>query len=119
MSDQSTPAPAEPTPSPVLADTPPPAPAPAPQWEPPTSDQEFVFTTIQEAPAWVDKGWAGFNHGPALQVPAGDFYSEGPYHTKVARPGDTVKFIAAKGSMAAHIEVIPGTPDPAAGGATK
>ena len=100
------------------------APAPTPAandkhadkaWTPPTSDQEFVFENIQSAPGWVDRGWAGFDRGPALAVPAGDLYSDGPYTTNSARPGDTVKFIAAKGSMAAHIEVIKGELDPGKG----
>jgi hypothetical protein len=84
-------------------------------WAPPTSDQEFVFDTIQNAPDWVDRNWAGFDRGPALAVPAGDLYNEHPYTTQSARPGDTVKFIAAKGSLGPHIEVIRGELDPAKG----
>ena len=84
-------------------------------WTPPTSDQEFEFTTIQEAPDWVDRNWAGFDRGPALAVPAGDLYNDQPYTTQSARPGDTVKFIAAKGSLGPHIEVIRGEVDPEKG----
>lgn len=99
-----------------------PAPSPAAEaWEPPASDEEFVFESIDAAPAWVDKGWAGFDRGPALQVPAVDlpFTGNGPYTTKVARVGDKVVFTAAKGASAARLDVIPGEPDPAKGGTTK
>ena len=77
-------------------------------WEVPDSDQEFVFENMESAPGWVDRNWAGFDRGPALQLPAGDLYGEGPYHTKVARVGDTVKFFAAQPSAPAHFEVMPG-----------
>jgi hypothetical protein len=87
------------------------APSPAEEWEPPTSDQEFVFEGMDSVPAWVPKDWAGFNQGPALQVPAGDIMGfTGPYHTKVARLGDTVVFTAAKGATPAKLTVIPGEP---------
>jgi hypothetical protein len=79
-------------------------------WEPPQGDQEFKFESIDAAPAWVDKGWAGYDQGPALAVPMGDLYGEGPYHTQSARVGDTVKFVAATPSKAAHMVVIPGEP---------
>lgn len=93
-----------------------PAPSPAPEpWAPPTSDQEFKFENVQSMPAWADKNWASFDRGPALAVPAGDLYGVGPYHTKIARVGDTVKFIAAVGATPAHFEVIPGEIDPAKG----
>jgi hypothetical protein len=87
--------------------------APAPEhkpWEPPTVDQEFKFETIDAAPSWVDKGWASYNQGPALAVPMGDLYAEGPYHTQTARVGDTVKFVAATPSKAAHMVIVPGEP---------
>lgn len=88
-----------------------PAPAPAPaaaptEWVAPDSDQDFIFESIDKAPAWVDKGWAGFDRGPALQLPAGDIYGTGPYWTKTAKVGDRVLFVAAKGSMPAHFEVV-------------
>lgn len=79
-------------------------------WAPPESDQEFKFESIESAPAWVDKGWASYNMGPALAVPAGDLWGEGPYHTVTARVGDTVKFVAATPSKAAHLVVIEGEP---------
>ena len=88
-------------------------------WLPPTSDQEFEFTTIDEAPAWIDRNWAGFSQGPALQVPAGDLYGSGPYHTKVARPGDTVVFKAGRAGMAPKLDVVPGVPDLTEGGVKK
>lgn len=86
---------------------------PAPEykpWEPPQGDQEFKFESIDAAPAWVDKGWASYDQGPALAVPAGDLLGEGPYHTQTARVGDTVKFVAATPSKAAHMVVIAGEP---------
>jgi hypothetical protein len=73
----------------------------------PTSDQEFIFKDIQSAPAWVDRGWAGYDRGPALQLPV-DLSGKAPYTTKVARVGDTVRFVAAKGARPAHFEVIEG-----------
>jgi len=79
-------------------------------WVPPTDDQEFVFESIDTAPGWVDKNWAGYDSGPALQLPAGDLWGTGPYHTKTARVGDTVRFVAATPSKAAHFEVIAGEP---------
>lgn len=87
-----------------------PAPAPAEEWEAPESDQEFVFESMDAAPAWVDKSWASFDRGPAIALPAGDLFGTGPYHTKIARVGDTVKFIAATPSKPAHFEVIEGEP---------
>jgi hypothetical protein len=79
-------------------------------WVPPTDDQEFQFESIDAVPSWVDKGWASYSYGPALALPAGDVYGEGPYHTKIARVGDTVRFVANTPSKAAHFEVIEGEP---------
>jgi len=95
------------------------APSPSDDWQPPKSDQEFVFESVDAAPAWIDKNWAGFDRGPALQVPAGDLYGGAPYTTKTARVGDKVVFTAAKGGMGAKLDVIPGLPDPKEGGTTK
>lgn len=83
-------------------------------WTPPPNDQEFTFTSIQEAPNWVDKNWASFDRGPALALPAGDLWGTGPYVTTTARVGDKVVYTAAKGAMPAKFTVIPG--DPAAEG---
>lgn len=77
-------------------------------WQMPTSDQEFVFTSLEEAPAWVDRGWASFDRGPALALPAGDLWGRPPYTTKIARVGDTVKFMTAQGSMPPRFEVLAG-----------
>lgn len=91
-----------------------PAPAEQPKpeaWEPPNGDQEFVFETIDAAPAWVDKGWASYNMGPALALPAGDLFGSSPYTTITARVGDTVYFKAATPSKPAHFEVIQGEPE--------
>lgn len=110
MSDQS-PAPA-PAPAPVTV----PATNQQPQpWAPPDTDQEFKFTTIDEAPAWIDKGWASWKDGPALAVPMSDLWGEGPYHTTAARVGDTVKFFKATPSKVAHFEVLAGEPEPGRG----
>lgn len=87
-----------------------PAPSPAKEWEAPQGDQEFVFESVDAAPAWIDKSWASFSMGPALALPAGDLFGTGPYHTKIARVGDTVKFVAATPSKAAHFVVIEGEP---------
>lgn len=86
-------------------------------WEPPDSDQEFVFENVASAPEWVDKSWASFDRGPALAVPAGNLDNTGPYHTKTARVGDKVMFVAAKGAVPAHMEVIHMDIDPAVEGA--
>jgi hypothetical protein len=80
------------------------------QWVPPKEDQEFVFEGLDKAPSWIDKGWASYNMGPALALPAGDLFGEGPYHTKTARVGDTVIFKAASPSKTAHFEVVVGEP---------
>jgi hypothetical protein len=88
-------------------------------WEPPNEDQEFVFESVDAAPSWIDKGWASFDRGPALAVPAGDMYGTGPYHTQIARVGDKVVFTKAKGASPAKITVIPGEPDPKEGKGTK
>jgi hypothetical protein len=48
-----------------------------------------------------------------------DIYGAGPYTTMTARVGDTVKFVATKGSMPAHFVVVPGEPDPETGGVKK
>jgi len=92
-------------------------PAPAPDdadapvaWTPPKGDQEFVFESMDAAPAWVDRNWASFSQGPALAVPAGDIYGGQPYTTNYARVGDTVKFVAATPSKPAHLVVIEGEP---------
>lgn len=79
-------------------------------WSPPMSDQQFVFTGLDAAPGWVDRNWAGFDRGPALQLPAGDIYGKAPYTTKTARLGDTVIFKAAAGGKPAHFEVVEGLP---------
>lgn len=80
---------------PVVDTTPPPL---------PSADEEFVFKDINSCPAWVDKGWASYSHGPALALPANlDSYA---YTTITAEAGDTVKFMAAKGAMPAHFVVI-------------
>lgn len=91
------------------------APAPtngeqAKAWVPPAQDQEFVFELVDASPAWIDKGWASFDRGPALALPAGDLYGTGPYHTKTARVGDKIVYSAAKGAMPARFDVIPGDP---------
>jgi hypothetical protein len=92
------------------------APAPAPAdtaakaWQPPQGDEEFIFNGIGSAPAWVDKGWASFDRGPALAVPQGDLFGTGPYHTAFAHIGDTVKYMAPKGATPGRIVIIPGEP---------
>ena len=73
---------------------------------------------MAKAPAWVDKGWAGFDRGPALQVPVNLHGGPGPYTTTTARVGDTVKFMKNRGATPARIMVIPGEIDPQAAGAT-
>lgn len=83
----------------------------APRWAPPTSDEQFVFEGMDSAPAWVDPNWAGFDRGPALQLPAGDIYGKAPYTTVTARIGDTVVYTAAKGATAGKFTVIPGEPE--------
>lgn len=76
-------------------------------WAPPGAGEEFVFTTIGEAPAWIDRGWASFDNGaPALAVPAGDHPFGQPYTTVMAHPGDTVRWVVASGARAAHAEVF-------------
>ena len=79
-------------------------------WVPPKADEEFKFESPDSVPEWADKSWASYDRGPALAVPGGDLWGEGPYHTKVARVGDTVKFVAATPSKHAHFEVIEGEP---------
>jgi len=79
-------------------------------WTPPPNDQEFTFTSVAEAPNWIDKSWASFDRGPALALPAGDLYGEGPYVTTTARAGDKVVYTAAKGAMPAKFTVVPGDP---------
>ena len=88
--------------------------APVPErWKPPTSDMEFKVEGPNSIPDWGDKGWAAWDSGPAVAVPSGDAYGgPGPYGTKVARQGDTVKFVAATYGKSAHFEVIEGVPSP-------
>jgi hypothetical protein len=81
-------------------------------WTPPSGDEEFEFTTIQDAPGWVDRGWASFDRGPALAVPAGDLYGEGPYHTTFAHVGDKVVYTAPRGATPAKLSVIAREPGP-------
>jgi hypothetical protein len=88
--------------------------APAPEvkvWEPPNGDQEFEFKDIASAPAWIDKGWAGYSNGPALALPA-DPLGEGPYTTITARVGDKVMWVAPTAARFGHFEVIEKEPDP-------
>ena len=93
-------------------------PAPAPgenqvkAWVPPTGDQEFEFTSVADAPGWVDKNWASFDRGPALAVPQGDLYGKGPYHTAFAHVGDKVVFTAARGATPAKLTIIAREPGP-------
>ena len=56
----------------------------------PKADEEFVFKTVDTAPAWIDKGWAGYSGGPALQLPVDPSGEGHPYTTTTARVGDTV-----------------------------
>ena len=72
----------------------------------PKSDAEFVFKDINSVPGWVDKGWAGYDNGPALQLPR-DLTGLGPYSTITAHAGETVKFVAASGAKGAFFVVIP------------
>ena len=109
-----------------------PAPAPArdndrrsyeQRWEAPQHDQDFIFTNIDEAPSWIDRGWASFDRGPALALPAGDVHhlDNGPYTTVTARVGDKVVFTAARGANPAKFTVIPmaGTGDSSDGTMTR
>lgn len=86
----------------------------------PTTEQTFVFESMAKTPNWIDPNWAGFDRGPALQLPD-VLIPQGhePYTTKVARVGDTVVFTPAKGGMPAKFTVIPGLPDPESGVGTK
>lgn len=80
-------------------------------WEPPGSDQEFKFDgDISSAPAWIDKGWAGYNNGPALALPADPMGNGYVYTTITARAGDTVKWVAPTPARFGHFEVIEGEP---------
>lgn len=88
------------------------------QWVPPLTDQEFVFEDIDSMPAWADRNWAAYDLGPAIRVPAGDLYGEGPYHTIVAHPGDKVIFHQATSSKAAHFTVEEGDPAEVPGAGT-
>jgi len=72
----------------------------------PSSDQEFVFKDLDSAPGWVDRNWAGYDRGPALQLP-NDLSGRPPYTTTVARVGDKVVFTAASGASPAKFTVIP------------
>jgi hypothetical protein len=73
----------------------------------PTSDQEFTFKSMADAPAWVDPNWASFDRGPALALPANPVYDGvGPYTTITARVGDKVVFTAAKGAQPAKFTVV-------------
>jgi len=85
------------------------------QWSPPNADAEFIFDGIDKLPAWADKNWASFDRGPAIALPAGDLWGEGPYTTKTARIGDKVLFVAAVGSTPAHFEVVRREPEPEKG----
>jgi hypothetical protein len=78
--------------------------------EPPASDQEFKFETIDSAPAWIDKGWAGYNNGPALALPADPLGNGYVYSTITARVGDTVKWVAPTPARVGHFEVLEGEP---------
>jgi hypothetical protein len=55
----------------------------------PTSDQEFTFKSMADAPVWVDPNWASFDRGPALALPANPVYDGvGPYTPITARVGE-------------------------------
>lgn len=73
----------------------------------PTADEEFTFKDLDSCPGWVDRGWAGYSHGPALALPA-NLTGNPPYTTIMAEAGDKVMFIAAKGAQPAHFEVVKG-----------
>lgn len=81
------------------------------RWEPPAEDQEFEFTGPESIPSWGFKGWQSWDNGPALALPAGDLYGNGPSHHTIARIGDKVLFIAATPSKQAHFEVVRKEPD--------
>jgi len=78
----------------------------------PESDTSFTFESTDSVPDYA-KNWISWNNGPALAVPIGDILdSDKPYATRFANLGDEVKFLANKGSVAAHWEVIPGERPP-------
>ena len=86
----------------------------------PNKESTFVFESVDKCPNWIDRNWAGFDRGPALQIPTELLPSgDAPYTTKVARVGDTVVFTPAKGGMPAKFDVIAGLPDPGNGIGTK
>ncbi len=82
-------------------------------WVPPTSDQEFVFDTVDAIPAWADKSWATYSNGPALAVPTGDLFVTQPYTTAIAHKGDTVKYSVDSNSITVVAAPPPATPDEA------
>jgi len=79
-------------------------------WQPPEGDTEFEFTTIADAPEWVNRSWAGFSRGkPALVVPTSPLNSPEPWNTAYAHPGDTVKYNAKTMTLS----VVPANPEEA------
>jgi len=83
------------------------------KWTAPETDQEFEYTGDNASlPDWLDKSWASSSNGaPALAVPHGPVPFGQPYTTDTARPGDTIKFVAAKPGAAGHFIIEPGVPD--------
>ncbi len=82
-----------------------------PQWgqpghEPPTEEQSFEWNgDMAGAPEWIDRGWAGYDNGAALNVPKGD-PSKAPYTTQVARVGDTVVYKPGKNGAFGGFAVV-------------
>jgi hypothetical protein len=75
------------------------APAQTGVFVPPEADAEFVFADVASLPEWADKGWAGVDESsgdPVLRVPGMTYPDGQPYHTNVARVGDTVKWDSKK-----------------------
>ena len=87
----------------------------------PSSRQEFKYEGKPDGlPGWVDKGWSGYDRGPALHVPQGPaLRTDGPYTTKTARPGDTIVFVPNEGATPAHYEVLHGEVTVEEGGTPK
>ena len=63
-----------------------------------------------DLPEWIDKGWAGWDQGPALQVPRND-PRRGPYVTQTVRAGDTVVYEPGKNGVFGKFHVEQGVPD--------
>jgi hypothetical protein len=73
----------------------------------PSEPESFLWEgDINSAPPWIDRGWAGYDGGPALHIPRGDPTGQ-PYTTRTARIGDIITYTPGPNGAFGGFAVVP------------